>query len=83
MPKLTYDAMVIERGLWSFDDGRSIHWVRLADGETMIQATLPDGVDPNVIPVLEKGIAEVEVYSNQAGKLKARLVGFDSYGGKG
>jgi len=77
MPKMTYDAMVVENGVYGpFDDGRTYQFVRLADaeGSGILTATLAQGVE--VPPALVKGVAECEVYANNAGKIKARLLSF-------
>lgn len=77
MPRVEYDAIVVEVGAWQFDDGKRIPYVKLADGDSILTATLMEGVEAPV--TLVKGAADVEFYANQSGKLKARMHGFNAY----
>jgi len=75
MPRMQYDAMVVEVGKYGpFDDGRTYDYAVLADGHTTLNATLAQGVE--IPPTLVKGVADVEFYANQQGRIKARLHGF-------
>lgn len=67
--------MVVESGTYGpFDDGRTYEFVVLADGETMMRATLAAGCE--MPPKLVTGAADVEFYARQDGKIRARLHNF-------
>ena len=75
--RLSVECMVVEKGVYGpFEDGRSYPFARLADGESgIVPVTLaPEFVGD--LDVLVKGVADVEYYANQSGKLKARLHSF-------
>ena len=72
-------VVVAALGEWGpFDDGRTIPYVDLADGEGggIIRASVAEDAKVDGLASLARGSAEVDFHVNRDGKLKARLHGF-------
>ena len=64
MQRIDLQGVIVEKGQWSFKDGRTILYVVVSDGEDQFRVILPDGVGHDATPpALDRVTVPVEVTS--------------------